>query len=191
MTLIHSFIHSLRSWVREERNPSPSVPVTSSSTGLEYRLWEMGADKCLTRARPACPYRQPKISLIKSSIPPGSDITSCRFSGVNSKPLEERDFPNTGPCPLTFHAADDYWPSRQISLKTSLKISSITLKMVWTALRRPGRPSNKNMLSLTSKGNEKFSTGVCNRPEGQKVGEKLGEIILPSSHYMTLDIIML
>lgn len=108
MTLIHSFIHSLRSWVREERNPSPSVPVTSSSTGLEYRLWEMGADKCLTRARPACPYRQPKISLIKSSIPPGSDITSCRFSGVNSKPLEERDFPNTGPCPLTFHAADDY-----------------------------------------------------------------------------------
>lgn len=44
--------------------------------------------------------------------------------------------------------------------KASLKISSVTLNMVWTALRRPGRPSNKNMLSLISKGNEKSSMGV-------------------------------
>lgn len=69
---------------------------------------------------------------------------------------------------------------------TFLKISFVTLNMVWTALRRPGRLSNKNRLSLTYKGNSKPSKAVVTGLKEEKVvkpGENLCPLWSPETGY--------
>lgn len=65
---------------------------------------------------------------------------------------------------------------------TFLENSFLTLNILWATLRRPGKRSNKTVLSLTSKGNSKYSKAVVTglkKEKGVKGGG--GDIVLPCS----------